>query len=535
VESHAAEWLREAGWRILPPSDKAAERETHLLLVEASDRDPSGCKPWDRTAEVAAARRPWVVVVDADGLDVPALEGRLAAAGYAFMWFDGTYRYYPAAERSATLMPAFTEPLPLEKLTPPYVFSDARIAMTLRCRDCDTIPKVADAGRVIEDADGGRIQVMHNGIRVVADGYGGAWTTRLIGLCHGHHEPQEERLFHEVVSRLPADATMIEIGGYWAYYSLWFLSGGHGRRSIVVEPDPAHLEVGRRNAALNGLAPEFLAGFVGGSAAPPRYFQTESSGLVELPCLSVPQLLAEHSMDQLDLLHCDAQGAELAVLENCRELLRSGTISWVFVSTHAHQISGDPLNHQRCLLLLRGLGGTVVAEHDIHESFSGDGLIVAWFGPGEPDLPVADISRNRYAESMFRNPLYDLAAERGEAVDAAAGEARAAKAEARVAEAGAALAAAETVRAAAEFARGAAEARAAKAEARVAEAEAALAAAETVRAAAESRAAKRQALLVQTKAARDAALREVEALHSSTSWRATAPLRFLSGILRRTR
>ena len=50
----------------------------------------------------------------------------------------------------------------------------------------------------------------------------------------------------------------------------------------------------------------------------------------------------------------------------------------------------------------------IEAEHDVHESFSGDGLIVARFGP-PPDgwLPV-ELSINRYGESLFRNPAYDL-------------------------------------------------------------------------------------------------------------------------------
>jgi FkbM family methyltransferase len=405
--SPAVEWLREAEWCGPPDSDEVAEGDLHLLLFELSNH---GAWQETRIMEVAAVRRPWFVALEPADFKLLELERQLGTVGYAFIWFDGTYRYYSASERAGRAQLALAEPLPLEKLMPPYIFSDARIAMTLRCRDCDAIPKVADAGRVIVEPGTGPVQVMHNGIRVVADGYGGPWTTRLIELCRGHHEPQEERVFHEVVSQLPVDASMVEIGGYWAYYSLWFLSGGNRRRSIVVEPDPTHLEIGQRNATLNGLSPEFLAGFVGGKPGSPQPFQTESSGLVSLPCLLVSQILVERGIDRLDLLHCDAQGAELAVLESCRELFRRGAISWVFISTHAYQISGDPLTHQRCLALILGLGGKLVAEHDVHESFSGDGLIVAWFGPGEPKLALPSISRNRYSESMFRNPLYELAA-----------------------------------------------------------------------------------------------------------------------------
>ena len=482
TQSLATEWLCEAGWRSPANRNELAKGNLHLVLVESPNGNPLAL---DQAAETASSLRPWVVMVAVAGDRLSALEQRLSVAGYAFTCFDGTYRYHVSTEQVPRLEPAFTERLPLEKLVPPYVFSDERIAMTLRCRDCDDIPKVADAGSVVEEPGTGPIQVMHNGIRVIADGYGGAWTTHLIRLCHGHHEPQEERVFHEIVSRLPADASMIELGGYWAYYSLWFLSGGDRRRSIVVEPDPAYLDVGRRNAALNGLTPEFLAGFIGGEPGHPQPFQTESSGVVELPCLSVPQLLAERGMDRLDLLHCDAQGVELAVLESCRGLLRRGAIGWVFISTHAYQITGDPLTHQRCLSLIKGLGGKVIAEHDVHESFSGDGLIVAWFGQGEPAVPIPNISRNRYSESMFRNPLYELASANDKTARAQA------------------------------------------------ESEAARMSGDTARATAESLAVTAHALSAKADAARDAALLEVEAIRGSTSWRATAPLRLLSGALRR--
>jgi hypothetical protein len=114
-------------------------------------------------------------------------------------------------------------------------------------------------------------------------------------------------------------------------------------------------------------------------------------------------------IDILDLLHCDAQGVEVDVLESCEDLFRCGRIRWVFVSTHAHQISGDPLTHQRCLTMLRNVGAVIEVEHDVHESFSGDGLIVARFVPAPAGWIGVKISRNRYSESLFRNPLYDLA------------------------------------------------------------------------------------------------------------------------------
>ncbi len=124
---------------------------------------------------------------------------------------------------------------------------------------------------------------------------------------------------------------------------------------------------------------------------------------------SVPHLLRELGLETLDLLHCDAQGAELDVVTSCETLLRQGRIRTVVVSTHHGSISGDPLTHQRCLARLQAFGGQVLAEHDVHESFSGDGLVVARFGADAPGWPTIPLSHNRYSTSLFRNPLYDLA------------------------------------------------------------------------------------------------------------------------------
>ena len=292
---------------------------------------------------------------------------------------------------------------------PPPVSEEERIDMATRCRDCDILAKDVRAGDVVIDDDGARVQVMHNGLRVAADGYCGAWMTRLIGRCRGHHEPQEERVFHEIVARMPAGATMIELGAWWSFYALWFLKDAPGRRAIALEPDPDRRAVGEANAARNGLVPRFVPGFVGATPAPSAAFALDDGRSIQVPRWTVPQLLGEARWESLDLLHCDAQGAELAVLESCAGLLQQGRIRTVVISTHHHSITGDPLTHQRCLALIEACGGVVIGEHDVHESFTGDGLIAARFGADAAGWPVVPLSLNRYSESLFRNPLFDLA------------------------------------------------------------------------------------------------------------------------------
>ena len=299
------------------------------------------------------------------------------------------------------------EVMGMQFMPPTLLENSARVELTVRCTDSDVIPKVPDAGQIVTE-NGRRVQIMHNGLRVVADAYYGVWTTEIIRRCRGHHEPQEEAVFHKLLEHVSDTATMLEIGGYWAYYSLWFLKNAPGRRAIVVEPDPAHLAVGQENAALNNCQIDFVQGFFAGDDPSMAPFQTEASGTIELRRLNVPDLLAEKNIQLLDILHCDAQGVELDVLLSCADLLSSGKIKFVVVSTHILPDDRDPLRHQRCLHLINKLGGAVLAEHDVHESFSGDGLIVASFN-GRIDWKPPKITYNRYSESYFRNPLYDLA------------------------------------------------------------------------------------------------------------------------------
>lgn len=293
----------------------------------------------------------------------------------------------------------------------PAVIMDnvARAKMTVSCRDCDSIPKVEQAGEIVS-VDGKNIQIMHNGVRVVAGGYYGEWMTDIIRQLGGHHEPQEELVFHEILKCVSPQATMLELGGFWSYYSLWFLSSHPDqRRAIVVEPDPNHLSVGRANAALNDREITFIQASVGRESAQIRTFRTESEGDIQIPQISVPLFLQEHAITFLDILHCDTQGAETDIIASCESLLRNRNVRFGIFSTHSHHISGDPLTHQRCMAMLRDFGGRILAEHDVHESFSGDGLIAAYFGEEQIEWREPPISRNRYSTSLFRNPLFDLA------------------------------------------------------------------------------------------------------------------------------
>lgn len=296
---------------------------------------------------------------------------------------------------------------------PPDVHdASRRIEMTASCHDCDDIPKVPGAGEVLE-VDGTRLQRMHNGVLVVAGAYHGDWMTEVIRRLHGHHEPQEERVFHAFVERLARDTprpVMVELGSFWGYYSLWLRTAVPGAVSHLVEPDPNNLEVGRRHFRINGLPATFHQYAAGGRTHPPEPFRCESDGVErQVPAITVEELMRREGLERVDLLLADIQGPELQMLEGAAGPIREGRLRFLVLSTHHMSITGDPLTHQRCRAMVEALGGHVVTEHSVSESYSGDGLIAASFDPRDRDMHV-HVSANRARDSLFGEPEFEVAA-----------------------------------------------------------------------------------------------------------------------------
>lgn len=298
----------------------------------------------------------------------------------------------------------------LERAPDPVFAAWDRVAMTVLCRDCDDLPKVERAGEVETLEDGTEVQILHNGLKVIAGGYGGTWTTELIRRLRGHHEPQEEKVFAALLERLRGAESpqMIELGSFWAFYSLWFRQVFPAGRNLLLEPDPGNLALGLRHFELNGFKTAWLR-TGGGSCCGDFDFLAESDGIRrKTPVTSIDALVDQLDISYIDILHCDAQGIELEVLLGAERTIAANRLRFVVISTHHHQICGDPLLHHRCLEHLNNLGAQVIAEHSVAESYSGDGLIVASLSPADRGFTVP-ISRNVPSTSLFRETEFDLA------------------------------------------------------------------------------------------------------------------------------
>ena len=261
-----------------------------------------------------------------------------------------------------------------------------RIEITSGCRDADDIPKVPDAGRVFFHAEKRKhYQVMHNGIKVFNDSHYGEFNTQIIANLRGHHEPQEERVFFEVLKRVPEGGVMVELGSFWAYYSMWFAQQVSGATNYMIEPMVVHH--GIENFALNGLETgNFVEACVGRKSKTNCDFVHWDGSLHQLPQWAVDDFVREHKIDKLDILHSDIQGAELEMLQGASKTLADGNINFLFISTHGMRL------HENCLELLQANGYGVIAEHSPLESFSVDGLIAMHHG--SIDFPQVEISRN---------------------------------------------------------------------------------------------------------------------------------------------
>lgn len=219
------------------------------------------------------------------------------------------------------------------------------------------IRKVETAGGVNKDGS----VILHNGLQVPLIGsysYYGEFSHLLV-LNRGVHEPLEEFLFQEVVNSLNCDPVMIELGAYWAHYSMWIKSKFPNADVTMVEPDRVNLRAGQKNFIRNNLEGKFIQDFVGNG-----HFGIDS-------------YLQRSGIDRIDILHADIQGFELEMIDGATCALKKGKIDRIFISTHSDEL------HNHCVEKLSQFGYKIVVSSSFQESTSWDGII---FAARTPDL-----------------------------------------------------------------------------------------------------------------------------------------------------
>ena len=257
-----------------------------------------------------------------------------------------------------------------------------RIRITTECRDCDDLPRDPRAGECFVDRRGNAVQVMHNGLRVLYGRYYGSWVNEIIKRLKGVHEPQEEWVFHHVLKHIPPGSSIVEAGCYWGYYSMWFAKEVPDAKVFLVEPHPNQMKVALRHFKINRLEADHTHAYFG--SYPPQKLEIQKKRLGELPRMTVPEFMELKGLDRITMLHSDIQGHEEEMLEGARDLLSARKIDWLFISTHGAR-------HPATRAILNEAGYRFVAEHEVGQSASADGLLVAQ-NPDLPEIPPIDIS-----------------------------------------------------------------------------------------------------------------------------------------------
>ena len=172
-------------------------------------------------------------------------------------------------------------------------------------------------------------------------------------LNRGVHEPLEEFCFQETLKKIKDQRpVMIELGSYWAHYSMWFQKQFPEADCFMVEADSNNLEAGRSNFVANN----FLNGnFI--------LSQVSDDGF------KLDTFYQEKNLDEITILHSDIQGWELQMLDGAKSFLSTQAAKYIFLSTHSQEI------HEKARQILEAYGYFIEVSSDFdNHSTSFDGL-----------------------------------------------------------------------------------------------------------------------------------------------------------------
>ncbi|MBL4708662.1 MAG: FkbM family methyltransferase [Flavobacteriales bacterium] len=230
-----------------------------------------------------------------------------------------------------------------------------RIQKVMDAPENRNIPRSNMAGSINE----GNL-IMHNDIKVDPLSYYSFPLLKMLIDNKGVHEPEEEKIFQEVLKSLDPNKKMcmLELGAYWSFYSMWFLSKFPNTDCYMVEPSRKNLYYGKKNFRLNRREGTFIHAGIG----------NKSNNSQSILC--VDDICEKNQIAFLDVLHSDIQGFELEMLQGSKRMLSEGRVGFVFISTHSNELHSD------CRKTLLDYNFTEVANVDLDHSSSWDGILV---------------------------------------------------------------------------------------------------------------------------------------------------------------
>lgn len=158
--------------------------------------------------------------------------------------------------------------------------------------------------------------------------------------------PNDETFVDEVLPILqpivPEDAVVIDVGANVGIYSLGLARLAHAGHIHAFEPNPSVAEHLRENVRANGLTnvvvhqvavsamagsmrfkenPSFTAGSRTTDNAAPMFNEVFAAGAIDVPSVTLDEVVREAGLDRLDIIKIDTEGHEIDVLNGARETL----------------------------------------------------------------------------------------------------------------------------------------------------------------------------------------------------------------------
>jgi hypothetical protein len=181
-------------------------------------------------------------------------------------------------------------------------------------------------------------------------------------------------MFIEVLKYIPQGGTMIELGSYWAFYTIWFNKMIKNAKNYCIEPDIECLQVGMMNCAINEVQADFTNAFVGKNN------------------INVATFTRDKHIEYIDILHSDIQGYEMEMLADIGGLLDECKIRYLFISTHSDKL------HYDAIAFLKAHNYRIIASADCDtETFCYDGIIVACHA-SNMDIPCISLGNRKHTK-----------------------------------------------------------------------------------------------------------------------------------------
>ena len=146
---------------------------------------------------------------------------------------------------------------------------------------------------------------------------------------------------------------MIELGAFWAFYSMSLLQVRPKATCYMIEPDEECLNIGKKHFEINNFSGTFIHDYI----AKDR--------------IVIDKFVKDRNIDFIDILHSDIQEAEVEMLRGAEETLRDKKVGYVFIGTHTQDI------HYHCLDTLKRHNYQIICAQDLEQTYCHDGIIVA--------------------------------------------------------------------------------------------------------------------------------------------------------------